>query len=83
MASETDQILRSHNPDAEPKQIDPKWRALYDQLLAQKDQLIDSNRDLQSKARENQPDSHDEEHRPRPRLHQRRHDSTGRPGPLA
>ena len=57
MASETDQILRSHNPDAEPKQIDPKWRAIYEQLLTQKDQLIDTNRELQSKARENQPDS--------------------------
>lgn len=52
MASETDQILKAHNPDAQPKQIDPKWQALYDRLKNLRDQLIDSNNDLNSKGRE-------------------------------
>jgi RNA polymerase-binding transcription factor DksA len=52
MASETDEILKAHNPDAQPKQIDPKWQSLYDRLKNQRDQLIDSNNDLNSKGRE-------------------------------
>ncbi|RYD85109.1 MAG: TraR/DksA family transcriptional regulator [Verrucomicrobiaceae bacterium] len=52
MASETDQILKAHNPDAQPKQIDPKWQLIYDRLKNFRDQLIDSNNDLNSKGRE-------------------------------
>jgi len=52
MASETDEILRAHNPDAQPKQIDPKWQSLYQRLTQTRDELIDSHTDLRSKARD-------------------------------
>jgi RNA polymerase-binding transcription factor DksA len=57
MASETDQILRAHNPDAKPQDIEEKWRGIYDRLVALRDELIDSHHDLQAKAREIQPDA--------------------------
>ena len=52
MASETDEILRAHNPDAQPKQIDPKWQSLYQRLTQTRDQLIDSHTDMRNKARD-------------------------------
>ena len=55
MASETDQILHSNNPDDQPPKIDPKWQGYYERLLSLRDQLIDSTKDLQDKAREVQP----------------------------
>ncbi len=57
MASETDQILKAYNPDAQPKQIDPKWQPIYDRLIKLRDQLIDSNNDLTSKGREINPEA--------------------------
>ena len=57
MASETDQILRAHNPDAQPKQIDPKWQALYTRLTQLRDQLIDAHTDMRKKARGIKPEA--------------------------
>ena len=56
MASETDQILHSYNPDDQPVKIDERWRGYYNRLVTLRDRLIDSSQDLQSKAREVQPD---------------------------
>jgi DnaK suppressor protein len=61
MASETDEILRAHNPDSQPKQIDPKWKTLYDRLLQQRDQLIDTHTDIRNKARDIKPEAVKEE----------------------
>lgn len=57
MPSETDQILSADNPDRQPPKIDPKWQRYYDRLVSVRDQLIDSTKDLQDKAREVQPDA--------------------------
>lgn len=61
MASETDEILRAHNPDAQPKQIDPKWQSLYQRLTQTRDELIDSHTDMRNKARDINPEAVKEE----------------------
>ena len=55
-ASQTEQILNSFNPDARPKQVAPEWEPFYQRLLRLKDRLIDSQNDLDGKAREIRPD---------------------------
>jgi RNA polymerase-binding transcription factor DksA len=57
MASETDQILHAHNPDAQPKQIAEQWRPLYDRLLALRDRLIDAHQNLTADANEARPNA--------------------------
>lgn len=57
MASETDQILHSNNPDSQPEKIDEKWRGYYDRLIRLRDRLIDATQNLQEDAREVQPDA--------------------------
>ena len=55
-ASETEQILgTTAMPDRTRDNIDPRWRRYYDQLIEQRDALIDAQTDLDSKAREISP----------------------------
>jgi RNA polymerase-binding transcription factor DksA len=57
-ASETDKILgiTATQPNATRDRIDPKSHRLYDQLVRQRDELIDASTDLTAKAREVNPD---------------------------
>jgi RNA polymerase-binding transcription factor DksA len=56
-ATQTDQILGSAaEADERRQKIDPKWHRFYDELIKQRDALIDAKSDLQSKAREVSPD---------------------------
>ncbi|MHA3772129.1 TraR/DksA family transcriptional regulator [Verrucomicrobiota bacterium sgz303538] len=61
MASETDQILNAHNPDAKPKAIDPKWEPFYKRLIDMRDNYIDTFADLGNKARDINPEAVKEE----------------------
>lgn len=56
-ASQREQILGvGVNPDSAREAIPEKWRRYYDQLVKQRDELIDASTDLTSKAREVAPD---------------------------
>ena len=57
-ASETKQILgTTAQPDARRAKIHPKWHRFYDQLIAQRDGLIDGQTNLRDKTREVAPDA--------------------------